>query len=85
MDELLIEIKTRLGITGEYNDALLKAYAYDVMTYLQNAGVNKDVINSSKSYGAISKGVADMWLDKQFSDIFKQMVIQLSLGGGTDE
>ena len=84
MDELLNEIKTRLLIEGEYNDSVLKALAFDVMEYLKNAGVPIAIINSSKAYGTISKGVADLWFDKNFSEIFKNMAIQLALSKGDE-
>ncbi len=81
---LVDEIKTRLGITGTYHDALITAYADDVKAYLLDAGVSKSVIDSDASVGVISRGVADLWNygagDGKFSDVFYQRVIQLSAG-----
>lgn len=81
--ELLNAIKTRLGITGEYHDGLLLAYAEDVKAYMLSGGVRPSVINGSYSVGCIARGVADLWNygagDGRFSEVFYQRVIQLAL------
>ena len=87
MTELLQGIKERLGITGEYHDKLLTAYADDVKAYMLDAGVLQSVIDSDASVGVISRGVADLWNygagDGKFSEVFYQRLIQLSLPGGS--
>lgn len=84
MDEVqtLEKIKNALGITGTYQDETLKIYIEEVKEYMLDAGVDKDVVNSASSIGAIARGVADLWSygagNTQFSQYFMQRVIQLS-------
>lgn len=79
---LVDEIKTRLGITGDYHDATLQAYASDVKQYLISAGVPSSVVESEEAYGCISRGVADLWNygagDGRFSPVFYERVIQMA-------
>ena len=81
--ELLNGIKVRLGITGDYHDGLLLAYAQDVKDYMLSGGVTPRVINGSTSIGCIARGVADLWNygsgEGKFSEVFYQRVIQLAL------
>ena len=81
--EMLNGIKTRLGITGDYHNDLLMAYAEDVKAYMLSGGVRPSVINGSSSIGCIARGVADLWNygsgEGKFSDVFYQRVIQLAL------
>ena len=83
-DEVLVsEIKKRLGITGDYHDALLLGYANDVKEYMHSAGVPGDVVDGEASVGVISRGVADLWNlgagEGHFSGLFYQRVIQMAL------
>lgn len=79
--ELLIEVKFRLGLTGDYHDEQISAYIRDVKEYLIGAGVDKLVVDSSASVGVISRGVADTWNygsgEGKFSELFYQRAIQL--------
>lgn len=79
-DTILEEVKTRLGITGEYHDSILEAYIADVKNYLTNAGINPDL---ETAVGLISRGVADMWNfgsgDGKLSPLFYDMCSQLAL------
>lgn len=85
MTVLVDEIKTRLGITGSYHDALLSAYVDDVKAFLVSGGVAELVIESDKSTGVIARGVADLWNfgagDGKFSEMFFQRMTQLVLMG----
>lgn len=80
--DLLNGVKTRLGITGEYQDALLAAYILDVKAYLKDAGIPDDVLTSDASLGVIARGVSDMWNygsgQGKFSQMFYQRAKQLS-------
>lgn len=80
--ELLDEIKTRLGITGDYHDSLLLAYASDVKAFMVSGGVDSSIVDSSDAVGCIARGVADLWNygagDGKFSQVFYQRVIQLA-------
>ena len=83
---MIEKIKTRLGITGSYHDALLSAYADDVKAFMLSGGVAQSVIDSDKSIGAIARGVADLWNfgsgDGKFSEVFYQRMTQLKLIDG---
>lgn len=79
VNPLVEEIKIRLAITGNHHDALLLGYANDVKEYLLSAGVLPEVLESEKSIGVISRGVADLWNGEgKFSEMFYQRAIQLS-------
>ncbi len=79
--DILNEVKTRLGITGDYQDGLLKGYIQDVKDYLLDAGVDPLVINEKVSIGIIARGVADLWNygsgEGKLSETFYQRAIQL--------
>lgn len=80
--DIVSECKTRLGITGEYHDALLLAYAEDARAYLISAGVPEDVAYGEEAVGCVARGVADLWnlgaRDGKLSDVFYQRAIQLA-------
>lgn len=83
--DLLTEVKTRLGVTGDYHDNLLKGYIEDVKNYLRGAGVSDLTLSSNISVGVIARGVADIWNygsgDGKFSEMFYNLAIQLALRG----
>lgn len=88
-DLVLIEkIKVRLGITGDYHNDLLSAYADDVINYLRSGGVPSDILADERSIGVISRGVSDLWNlgsgDGRFSEVFFQRATQLSYLGIND-
>lgn len=78
---ILSEVKTRLGITGTYQDGLLNGYIDDVKAFLKDAGVPTDVIESNASFGVIARGVSDTWNygsgDGEYSKMFFQRAEQL--------
>lgn len=79
--QLIEEIKTRLGLTGDYQDALIGAYADDVKEFLVAGGIPYAVAESEKSIGVIARGVADLWNfgagEGTFSPVFYQRLTQL--------
>ena len=79
--ELLIKIKNGLGITGTYQDETLKIYIDEVKSYLSDAGVKSNVLDSSASVGVIIRGVSDLWNygsgNGKLSEYFIQRAIQL--------
>lgn len=79
--ELLSEVKSRLNITGTYQDNTLLGYIDDVRNYMIDAGVSQTLINSRLSIGVIARGVSDLWNygigSATFSEYFYQRVIQL--------
>lgn len=78
---ILDEVKTRLSITGNYNDDTLNGLIDDVKAYAEDAGVDTKTLESEKAYGLIARGVADLWNmgagEGRFSDIFKMRLRQL--------
>ena len=90
-DTHLDNVKSALGITGEFQDATLKIYISEVIAYMKDAGVSTEVINSDVSAGVIARGVTDLWNYNggagKLSDYFYQRVTQLTYttpntGGG---
>lgn len=81
-DELLAKVKVGLGITGTYQDETLKVYIADVKSFLIDAGVSKEIVNSSESVGVIMRGVSDLWNygsgNASFSQYFLQRATQLA-------
>lgn len=80
--DLLQEIKNRLSITDDFHNDLLMSFATDTKEYLRSAGVKDSVIESEKSIGVISRGVADLWNfgsgEGKFSEMFYQRAVQLT-------
>lgn len=80
-EELLKEVKTRLNVTGTYQDNTLLSYIDDTKEFILDAGVSKDLLNSNISVGVITRGVSDLWNyglgNADFSPYFRQRVIQL--------
>ena len=82
--DIVSECKARLGITGDYHDATIRAYAQDVMDFLMDAGVPYSVVTSEEAVGCVARGVADLWNygggEAKFSPAFVQRAVQLSAG-----
>ena len=82
--DIVSECKARLGVTGSYHDATIRAYADDVVAFLVAAGVPEDVAASEDAVGCIARGVADLWNygggEAKFSQAFVQRAIQLAAG-----
>lgn len=75
---MLEQVKTALGITGDYQDELLEGYIAEVKSFLRDAGVAESNITS----GVVARGVADLWNygagDGQLSPYFIQRATQLA-------
>ena len=82
---LLQETKERLLITGNFHDKVLIGLIQDVQGYMIAAGVDATVASSEKAIGAIARGTFDLFNNNEFSDFFKQRVIQLTMEPETDE
>jgi uncharacterized protein CbrC (UPF0167 family) len=84
-EEILKEVKTRLGITGDYQNEVISSHIEDVIAFMTDAGVSEEVVTSRSALGAISRGVADLWNygagDAEFSRVFFQRVTQLAYKG----
>ena len=76
--ELLTQVKSALGITGDYNDETLTVYISEVTNYLQGAGIKPANITA----GIVARGVSDLWNygagGGKLSEYFMQRATQLS-------
>ena len=74
----LEEVKTALGITGDYQNDTISIYMNEVIDFLKDAGVKPENIKS----GLVAKGVADLWdyvgREGKFSEAFKILATQKS-------
>lgn len=75
---MLTNVKSALGIEGDYQDATISEYIDEVVAFLTDAGVKSAYITS----GIVSRGVADLWnygaADGKLSEYFMQRATQLS-------
>ena len=78
---MLEEIKKRLSLTDTSNDDLINSLILDVIEFCVSAGVSRETMESTKAYGLISRGVADLWNmgagEGAFSDVFYKRLVQL--------
>lgn len=83
---MLEAVKTNLGITGTYQDVAIQGYIDEVKQFLIDSGVDKEIVDSKKSAGIISRGVADLWNygsgGTKLSEYFIQRATQLSFKEG---
>ena len=57
MDTMLEQVKTLLGITGNYQDDTINEYIIEVKGFLADAGVPEQYICA----GVVARGVSDLW------------------------
>ena len=81
--ERLAKVKTALGMNGSnYQDETLSVYIDEVMEFMIDAGVRREVAESTAAVGCLAIGVNDLWNYSsggvRFSDYFKSRVVQLS-------
>jgi hypothetical protein len=88
MDEnntMLSDVKSALGITGSYHDQTLGQYIDEVVSFLNDAGVDSQNITS----GIVSRGVSDLWNygagEGKLSQYFIMRATQLSYKGIEEE
>lgn len=78
MSVVLNDIKSALGITGDYQDATLQIYFDEVKAFLNDAGVPEE----RQTAGIVARGVADLWnyggAEGKLSEYFMQRATQLS-------
>lgn len=74
----LANVKTALGITGNYQDTTLQIYFDEVVAVLIDAGVAESLITD----GIVARGVADLWNygagEGKLSEYFMQRATQLA-------
>lgn len=76
----LEEVKSMIGVTGDYQDTQVKLYIEEVKGHMASAGVPQSVINSKKATGTIARGVDDLWIrGGDLSMYFIMRCAQLSL------
>lgn len=83
--EQLEKVKESLNITGNSLDSTLGIFLDDVKYYMADAGVNATVLDSDQSIGCICRGVADLYINNEFSQYFYQRVSQLAIQADTPE
>lgn len=82
--ERLAKVKTALGMnSNDYQDETLSVYIDEVLEFMIDAGVQREVAESTAAVGCLAVGVNDLWNYSsggvRFSDYFKSRVVQLSL------
>ena len=74
----LEDVKSALGITGNYQDNTISVYYGEVIAFLVDAGVAESNITP----GIVARGVSDLWnyggAEGKLSEYFMQRAIQLS-------
>lgn len=74
----LDDVKSALGITGNYQDNTISVYFDEVIAFLVDAGVAESNITP----GIVARGVSDLWnyggAEGKLSEYFMQRAIQLS-------
>lgn len=74
----LSDVKSAIGITGDYQDSPLQMWMDEVVAVLKDAGVSE----STMTVGIIARGVSDLWNygagDGKLSPYFLQRATQLS-------
>lgn len=87
--ELLTKVKTGLGISGDYQDEILKIHIDSVKSFMISSGVDEAIVNSEVSVGCILAGVNDLWNygsgSVKLSEFTKQRIIQLSCEAVADD
>lgn len=87
--ERLAKVKTALGFHGStYQDETISLYINEVIEELIDAGVSKEVAESTAAIGCIAVGVNDLWNytsgGVKHSDFFNRRLIQLKKRGVSD-
>jgi hypothetical protein len=79
MNVTLDDVKSALGITGDFQNDTIQIYFDEVISCLEDAGVASENITK----GIVARGVSDLWNygagDGKLSEYFYQRAKQLSL------
>lgn len=74
----LAEVKSALGVVGDYQDETLQVYMDEVVDFLNGAGVPDAKITA----GIVARGISDLWNygagEGKLSPYFIQRVTQLA-------
>ena len=78
----LEEVKTMIGVTGDYQNKTISGYAKEVVAYMVVAGVKGDIASGPGAVGVVARGVSVLWNygsgEGKLSQYFKERVIQLA-------
>ena len=81
MNVTLEQVKSALGIVGDYQDDTLQIYFNETVAFLKDAGVSDANITA----GIVARGISDLWNygsgDGKLSPYFVQRAAQLSYKG----
>lgn len=81
MNVTLEQVKSALGIVGNYQDDTLQVYFDETVAFLKDAGVSDANITA----GIVARGISDLWNygsgDGKLSPYFVQRAAQLSYKG----
>lgn len=75
--ELLVKYKKANRISGDYQDETILELISQVKSDMEDMGVKPEIINSTKSIGAITKGVWDKDNLHEYSHDFEKQIIRL--------
>ena len=79
MNVTLDDVKTAIGITGDFQNDTLQIYFDEVVDFLKDAGIDENSITK----GIVARGVSDLWNygmeEGRFSEYFYQRAKQLAL------
>lgn len=82
MDYQFVEQILKMIGASSYQFATIESYIEEVIDYMVDAGVSREIANSRKCIGTVTRGVMDLWNygsgDVSFSQYFKERVTQLS-------
>lgn len=77
-EELLIDVKKGMLISGDYNDASLKIYIEEAKDHMKEAGISDTYIDSKKAVGIITLIVSDLYgTEKKLSEYTQNRLYQL--------
>ena len=80
--QYLSDLKTMNNFSGSYFDDMINLYAQEVIEFMLDSGVSKEVCLSESAKGTIAKGIMDIWNNDggktEFSPYFRERVVQLS-------
>jgi hypothetical protein len=80
---MLEKVKECLGITGTYQDTILKNWIAEIQQLMIDGGIPSSVVNDVKSAGVIARGIDDVYFQKaNLSSYFWQRATQLAYKDG---
>ena len=83
---MLEKVKECLGITGTYQDTILKNWIAEIKQLMIDGGIAPSIVNDEKSAGVIARGIDDVYFQKSnLSTYFWQRATQLALKDGDEK